>query len=89
MSIFETTKPYTSDMAGSGQFGICDNCKKPPTNEGHDGCLGTLPGNIMNACCGHGNDSQAYIQYWSRKIIRGDEAIAEQTRLLEKMHSGT
>lgn len=79
---------YTSDMAGSGQFGTCAKCMKGPTKEGHDGCLGTLSGNIMNACCGHGNDRMAYIQYWGKngeggKIIEGDEAINEQIRLLK------
>lgn len=72
---------YTSEMAGSGQFGTCDKCKLGPTREGHDGCLGTLPGPIMNACCGHGNNKQAYIQYWNRKIITSDEAVVEQARL--------
>lgn len=74
---------YTSDMAGSGQFGICARCNKGPTREGHDGCLGTLPGLIMNACCGHGNGSQSYIQYWGGKRISGDEALAEQDRLIQ------
>jgi len=69
-------------MAGSGQFGICKKCKKGPTKEGHDGCLGTLPGLIMNACCGHGNDAQAYIQYWGGDRISGDRAIDEQKSLL-------
>ena len=73
---------YTSEMAGSGQFGICAKCDRPPTPEGHDGCLGTLPGDIMNACCGHGNDKQAYIQYWSKPDIRGEEAVTEQNKLL-------
>lgn len=73
---------YRSDMAGSGQFGICYKCKKPPSKEGHDGCLGTLPGKIMNACCGHGGDSQAYIQYWGGKRVAGAAALAEQARLL-------
>jgi hypothetical protein len=76
-------KPYTSEMAGSGQFGICVKCKKGPTPEGHDGCLGTLPGPIMNACCGHGNDSQAYIQYWGGSDIRGVEAITIMNSLKE------
>ena len=73
---------YTSDLAGSGQFGICAKCKKGPTKEDHDGCLGTLSGPVMNACCGHGRDSQSYIQYWGGELICGDEAIAEQTRLI-------
>lgn len=72
---------YTSEMAGSGQFGVCVKCNKGPTVEGHDGCLGTLPGPIMNACCGHGNDSQAYVQYWGGARIHGGDAIAEQARL--------
>jgi len=75
-------KYYTSEDAGSGQHGICEKCKKPPTKEGHDGCLGTLKGAIMNACCGHGNDRQAYIQYWNGNRIAGAEAIAEQRRLI-------
>lgn len=74
---------YTSDLAGSGQFGICAKCKKGPTKEGHDGCLGTLPG-VMNACCGHGNDRQAYIQYWNGNRIAGDEATTEQARLIRE-----
>ncbi len=74
-------KYYTSEMAGSGQRGICIKCSKGPTKEGHDGCLGTLPGPIMNACCGHGRDSCAYIQYWGGKRIAGAEAIVEQKKL--------
>lgn len=77
-------KYYTPDLAGSGQFGICIECKKPPSPEGHDGCLGTLPGkDIMNACCGHGLDKQAYIQFWGGLIIRGDEAVNEQQKRLK------
>jgi len=75
-------KYYTPELSGSGQFGICVKCKKPPTAEGHDGCLGTLPGSdIMNACCGHGNDIQAYIQYWDKPRIHGKQAILEIVRL--------
>jgi hypothetical protein len=47
----------------------CPKCGLRPTEEGHDGCLGTLPG-VRWACCGHGvegaylvwNDGWAY--YW-------------------------
>lgn len=31
----------------------CVSCGLPPTPEGHDACLGTLPG-VTAACCGHG-----------------------------------
>ena len=81
---------YNSSMAGSGQFGVCENCKKPPITiattgkeyEVYDGCIGELQGDIMNACCGHGNDDVAYIQYWSGKELRGKSAIKEQKRLV-------
>lgn len=39
----------------------CGHCGLPNTPEGHDGCLGTLDG-AMNACCGHGNAAEAYVQ---------------------------
>lgn len=67
---------YTPDMVGSGQFGICAKCGKLPTKEGHDGCIGTLPEeDVMNACCGHGDDSQAYIQFWDKPRISGADAM--------------
>tara|TARA_R110000787_G_C13410686_1_gene444168 strand:- start:1289 stop:1558 length:270 start_codon:yes stop_codon:yes gene_type:complete len=80
---------YNSSMAGSGQFGLCENCKKPPItsevegkeHEVYDGCIGELQGDIMNACCGHGSDEVAYIQYWNGNILRGKSAIEEQKRL--------
>jgi len=58
----------------------CGNCGLHFTEEGHDGCLGTLPG-VMNACCGHGNINEAYIQYWDGLRIDKEEAIAEMKEL--------
>ena len=52
----------------------CGYCKKPKTKEGHDACIGILP-NVMNACCGHGQDDEAYIQFWDSSDIRGKDAI--------------
>jgi len=52
----------------------CGNCGRGYTKEGHDGCIGTLP-NVMNACCGHGNEIEAYVQFSSDNIIRGKEAV--------------
>ena len=78
-------REYTNLDAGSGQWGICSVCKKPPTKEGHDGCLGTLPGSIMNACCGHGETDMAYIQYWTKPRIAGNDAIKEQKRLINEL----
>ena len=63
-------------MAGSGQYGTCVKCGKGPTREGHDGCIGTLPSpNVMNACCGHGRDESAYVQFWNSPRISGCEAL--------------
>lgn len=71
-----TTNMYTPEMAGSGQYGTCVKCKKEPTKQGHDGCIGTLPDKwVMNACCGHGNDGIAYIQFWNKSKILGQRAI--------------
>lgn len=68
----------------------CTQCGLRRTAEGHDGCLGTLPGNVMNACCGHsGHAEGAYIQYgrlvngrWVQTgVLRDDAALAEFSRL--------
>ena len=59
----------------------CGHCGKNNTKEGHDGCLGTLP-NVMNACCGHGQINEAYIQYWDGTCIRGDSAKAIFDKLI-------
>jgi hypothetical protein len=47
----------------------CTRCQKPPTREGHDQCLGRLPG-VTAACCGHGVEP-GYIQFRNGLIIRG------------------
>lgn len=79
---------YTPEMAGSGQRGRCAHCGELPTPEGHDGCVGTLPESVvMNACCGHGRDSQAYVQYWGGEIVRGAQAI-EQIEELKARRAG-
>lgn len=41
---------------------ICGHCSKHRTLEGYDGCIGYLP-NVRNACCGHGEDRSAYVQF--------------------------
>jgi len=56
------------------QSRACGHCGLHNTVEGHDGCLGTLP-NIMNACCGHGDVRQAYVQFWDDEVLNGQEAI--------------
>lgn len=51
----------------------CGHCGRPSTPEGHDGCLGTLKG-IMNACCGHGQIKEAYVQFLDGYSVRGEDA---------------
>ena len=52
----------------------CGNCGEMPTTEGHDMCLGNLPG-VMNACCGHGDVEEAYIQFLDGNTISGESAV--------------
>lgn len=51
----------------------CPRCFELPTKEGHDSCLGTL-NHVMNACCGHGKDGEAYVQFLDGSCVRGDDA---------------
>ncbi len=39
-----------------------------------DACLGLLPG-VDNACCGHGDRSQAYIRFTNGVVVRGFEVV--------------
>lgn len=52
----------------------CGRCGRERTPEGHDACLGTIPG-VMNACCGHGCDGEAYIQYADGRRVGGVVAL--------------
>ncbi len=54
--------------------GPCNNCRLHRTPEGHDACLGTLPG-VMNACCGHGDPWDIYVQFYDGTILRRREAV--------------
>ena len=51
----------------------CGHCGKSNTQDGHDGCLGTLPG-LMNACCGHGENAKAYAQFLDGIVVGGNSA---------------
>lgn len=44
---------YYMDGTSIGVARPCAHCGKLPTPEGHDACLGTIPG-VVWACCGHG-----------------------------------
>ena len=58
----------------------CGNCGRESTDEGHDACLGSLIG-VMNACCGHGEVNEAYVQFLDGKCISGEDAIVVMTIL--------
>lgn len=58
----------------------CRYCGLSNTKEGHDGCLGELPG-LMNACCGHGNLNETYVQFLDEYCIRGFHASIIQSIL--------
>jgi hypothetical protein len=51
----------------------CTHCKLYATEKGHDACLGTLIG-IMNACCGHGDQGQSYVQFMDGSTVHGNDA---------------
>ena len=46
----------------------CKRCGKEPTLEGHDACLGELPG-VKFACCGHGKEG--YVVFENGVVIKG------------------
>ena len=53
----------------------CTECGKKSTKEGHDPCLGKLPG-VINACCGHNKkghnkDGTGYIMFENGMYIEG------------------
>lgn len=48
----------------------CGHCGLMQTAEGHDPCLGTLPG-VINACCGHGNRSESFVMFEGGATLRG------------------
>ena len=57
----------------------CGRCHDRHTAEGHDACLGTLPG-VRNACCGHGQAAEAYVQMLDGKVVRGPPALGLMQR---------
>lgn len=53
----------------------CGRCGKHMTAEGHDPCIEGLPG-VKNACCGHGDDSEAYVRFENGRRESGAAAVA-------------
>lgn len=61
----------------------CGRCGAAATSEGHDGCLGALPG-VSNACCGHGMVGDAYVQFDDGRHLAGQAALAWQRAAVGK-----
>ena len=59
----------------------CGECGEAMTPEGHDGCLGTIPG-VVNACCGHGTEAEAYVVLDGGRRLAGREAVAWMSRAI-------
>ena len=81
--IYSDTKEPTVDTWQDRPCGICGEF---PTKEGHDDCLGTLPG-VMNACCGHGNNKDAYVQFIDGFSINSEDAVVI-LKVLKKYKEG-
>lgn len=62
-------------------FRACGHCGSPNTADGHDGCLGTLPG-VINACCGHGTVDDAYVVLEDGSQMDGANALLAVIKLL-------
>ena len=60
----------TGERVSDNPWRACGHCNRENTPEGHDPCLGTLPG-VMNACCGHGDTADAYVQFVNGVVVRG------------------
>lgn len=56
----------------------CPKCGKIPTQDGHDACLGTLPG-VKYACCGHG--VSGYITFVNGVTIRFDNLSIDKSKI--------
>ena len=58
-----------NEPVGDNPFRPCAKCGGMPNEYGDDHCIERL-GNVMNACCGHGN-RMGYIQFDSGHLIEG------------------
>lgn len=79
MSFDEETQAWRYDSDGANVADepdrMCGRCNSPNREDDHDACLGELPG-VMNACCGHGETAEAYVQYPDGSSVRGLIALA-------------
>ena len=77
---------YTDDnspVQGNWENRPCGKCGEMFTTDGHDPCIANLPG-VMNACCGHGNENEAYIQFDGGETIHGLAATQCQRSMTDR-----
>lgn len=68
--VYEDTRAPVSDDKGRG----CGFCHLANADDGHDPCIGELRG-VMNACCGHGIEAHAYVQFDDGTVLRESAAV--------------
>jgi len=49
---------YLDDNSIINDSRPCKKCRRKPTKEGYDACIGYIKG-ASSVCCGHGKDEQA------------------------------
>ena len=60
----------------------CAECRRTCGPDGHDPCLGDLPGDVANACCGHTDPATAYVQAHGGEHFTGYDAWRRIVQLL-------
>ena len=65
----DTRRPVSDDPERS-----CGICGEPNSPEGHDPCIARLHG-VINACCGHGDNRDAYVMFDPDRRLSGDAAV--------------
>lgn len=68
-----------SSVPDNWEARTCGYCGEHTTAAGHDYCIANLP-NVHNACCGHGNTAEAYVQFTDGRELRGQVAVEYQHR---------
>lgn len=85
---FDTSHDTDGNTDGKGRIRPlgCAHCKMRCGPSGDDPCIGHVgtPGEVMNACCGHGGEASAYVQFWDRPnaVIRGAVALKVLRRMV-------
>lgn len=65
---------FAGSMASRFGDRPCVSCKREAASDGHDPCLGRIPG-AKAACCGHGGTVQPYIMWEDGSVQRGQEVV--------------